>query len=534
MNISPIRKNFISYSLLAVFSFFINYYFANLGLHPIDTFSFFESGYLITQGYHPVKDFWVISGIVVDYLQALFFLVFGNNWNSYIFHSSIVNSLISVLFLFFLNNFNKNLILNLLLSFSFAVLCYPVSGTPFPYQHSYIFSLASMIFFYLAVSKEKKVYWFVLPISMFLAFFSMQMPSGIIIVLIILFSLIYYLKFDKSFLKPFTIGVLFCLTITFFYLVTVQIDLNEFLIQMFLFPLTIGEARAIGDINAFESANLINKLTLRGTLGHFKFIFFFIFSNLIMLSIFIKKNKVFFNRKIILNIFVALSGLGFIFHQLITANQTFIFSLIPLLGGFVAIQLKDLFNYKNKKADLFFFLFICLITIKYHGEYNLKRKFMDLQNVNLENAVPANKINDKFKNLKWITPFEFKEKPNEEIKLINKTINVLDSEVTEEIMLITHYQFFSLISDKKFNILNRWYFSNNNTHPTNKKNKYYDIYTSKINYNIKRKNIKKIFIIESKPNEFDFINFNDLLKGKCFDKEKYNLILYSINIKNCN
>ena len=67
---------------------------------------------------------------------------------------------------------------------------------------------------------------------------------------------------------------------------------------------------------------------------------------------------------------------------------------------------------------------------------------MDLQNVNLENAVPANKINDKFKNLKWVTPFEFKEKPNEEIKLINKTINVLDSEVTEEIMLITHYQFF--------------------------------------------------------------------------------------------
>ena len=168
----------------------------------------------------------------MDYLQALFFLVFGNNWNSYIFHSSIVNSLISVLFLFFLNNFNKNLILNLLLSFSFAVLCYPVSGTPFPYQHSYIFSLASMIFFYLAVSKEKKVYWFVLPISMFLAFFSMQMPSGIIIVLIILFSLIYYLKFDKSFLNFYNRRSILS-DITFFYLVTVQIDLNEFLIQMF-------------------------------------------------------------------------------------------------------------------------------------------------------------------------------------------------------------------------------------------------------------------------------------------------------------
>ena len=46
----------IAYIILAVFAFFINYFFSNIG-YPIDTFSFFDSGYLITEGYHPIKDF---------------------------------------------------------------------------------------------------------------------------------------------------------------------------------------------------------------------------------------------------------------------------------------------------------------------------------------------------------------------------------------------------------------------------------------------------------------------------------------------
>ena len=43
---------------------------------------------------------------------------------------------------------------------------------------------------------------------------------------------------------------------------------------------------------------------------------------------------------------------------------------------------------------------------------------MDLQNVNLSQAIDAKIINKKFNNLKWITPF-FQGKPEEEIK-INK------------------------------------------------------------------------------------------------------------------
>ena len=78
------------YPLLVVFAFYINFYYANLGLHPIDTFTFFDSGFNITIGEHPIKDSWIISGIIGDYLQALFFKLFGLNWNSYIYHSSFL------------------------------------------------------------------------------------------------------------------------------------------------------------------------------------------------------------------------------------------------------------------------------------------------------------------------------------------------------------------------------------------------------------------------------------------------------------
>ena len=85
--------------------------------------------------------------------------------------------------------------------------------------------------------------------------------------------------------------------------------------------------------SAFESAKLLNKLTIRGTLGHFKFINFFILTNLVLIFLYYKKKikKFQIDKIIFLNIFVFFCSLSFIFHQLITANQTFIFSLIPIL-----------------------------------------------------------------------------------------------------------------------------------------------------------------------------------------------------------
>ena len=84
--------------LLIIFSFYFNYYYANLGVFPIDTFAFFDTGYNILNGRHPFKDIWVTTGPFVDYLQAFFFKIFGLNWSSYIIHGSSLNALITYFF----------------------------------------------------------------------------------------------------------------------------------------------------------------------------------------------------------------------------------------------------------------------------------------------------------------------------------------------------------------------------------------------------------------------------------------------------
>ena len=68
-------KLFLSIFLI-IFSFYINYYYANKGLYPIDSFTFFDSSYYITQGKHPIKDFWVIS-IIFQIIYKHFFSNFS-------------------------------------------------------------------------------------------------------------------------------------------------------------------------------------------------------------------------------------------------------------------------------------------------------------------------------------------------------------------------------------------------------------------------------------------------------------------------
>lgn len=534
MNLKLSYLKFILYTFLAIFAFYVNYFYSNLGLYPIDTFSFFDTGYLITRGYHPIKDYWVISGIFIDYTQSLFFYIFGANWKAYVYHSSFVNAGIAIFFFFFLNKFLKNLIFNFSLSLSFAVLCYPVAGTPFPYQHSLILSLASIMIFYLAIYENKKIYWILLPVLMVVSFLSMQLPSSLINLIIITSIIIHYILTDKKFLKHFLTGCFFVIIIFIFYFLFTKVEIKDFFIQMILFPLDIGSSRVLGDEKAFESANLFKKLTFRGIVGHFKFINIFIFLNILaFIFLWKRKKKLFkFDRKIYANFLVLLCSISFIFHQLITANQTFIFSLIPVLCGFFVIQIKEFFEITNKKIEYFILIFIFLVTLKYHDVYNSKRKFMDLQNVNLEQAINAEELNIKLKKLKWITPFDFSKNPKEEIDLLNQALLEI-SKSDKEVMVITHYQFFSTILEKNLNIPNRWYFPGNNTYPSNKESKYRDHYQKKFIKILDNKNIKTIYVIEGRKNEMKKFDFKYLLKDKCFSKNIRSKIFYEINIKKC-
>ena len=192
------KTNYFYLILVSLYAGYINWVSGNIGVMPIDTFGFFDTGYSILKNKFPIRDFWIFTGITVDYLQALFFLVFGKEWSSYIFHASFVNIIASVSFFLFLDNFKIKKIYQFIFTISFATLCYPVSGTPFAYLHSYVFSLILIFSFCTAIINDNKFLWFSLPIISLFAFFSTQTPSFYIIIIIIFFILFFLIKEKKK------------------------------------------------------------------------------------------------------------------------------------------------------------------------------------------------------------------------------------------------------------------------------------------------------------------------------------------------
>ena len=239
-----------------------------------------------------------------------------------------------------------------------------------------------------------------------------------------------------------------------------------------------------------------------------------------------KKYKNFLtNEEVIINLTLFFTGTAFIFHQLITSNQTFIFSLIPFLAAFSHITLSKLFKEK-KIFNLLIVLLVVFTTIKYHGVYNMKRKFMDLQNVDLSKSIDASLIDIKLNNLKWITP-PFSQNPKREIDLIKQTIEVLKKDKRKK-MMITEYQFFSLILEENLNIHNRWYTHDNNSYPL-ENHKYYKFYKEHFTKLIKKNNIEVIYI----TGDSKIKNFKIYMDNICFTEEEINEISKMHELKKC-
>ena len=88
-------QSYVLIAIISIYAFYINWLSANMGVMVIDTFSFFDSSFSILQNKLPIRDFWAFTGIFVDYMQAIFFLVFGKSWNSYVVHACFFNILTS-------------------------------------------------------------------------------------------------------------------------------------------------------------------------------------------------------------------------------------------------------------------------------------------------------------------------------------------------------------------------------------------------------------------------------------------------------
>ena len=64
-----------TYAALAIIAFIFNFWASNNGVFPIDTFLHYDSAYRILSGSKPIKDFWIIHGITVDYIQSIFLFI---------------------------------------------------------------------------------------------------------------------------------------------------------------------------------------------------------------------------------------------------------------------------------------------------------------------------------------------------------------------------------------------------------------------------------------------------------------------------
>ncbi len=490
---------------ILTYAYFVNWQSGNIGIIPIDSFGFLDTGYSIINGHLPVRDFWIFTGLIVDYMEAAFLYLLGNNWNSHLAHSSFMNILGTLGLYLFLKEYKLKNFHIVFYSLSFATLCYPLSGTPFAYIHAYIFSLLAIFSLLVAIKKKSKVLWFLFPYICVFAFLSMQTPTAyILIILFVLITVNFFNDKSTENLKFFVFGSVTSLILFLFFLFVTKTPIINFIYQYILFPLTIGEGRITSKDIAY--IGLIDQLNFKRLFGEFKFIHLF----LIPLIFFTIKNFKKNNKNLnFLNFTIIFSVFAFIFNQLITANQIYIFSLIPILAAILHINLIN--NKINARLFYVIIFFVLFATVKFHLRFNVERKFHDLEGVDKSQAILANKINKNFNHLKWISKFD---DPQNELKVIEKAINIIENDNRKKI-LITHYQFMSTILDKPLNILNRWYLWDNNTHPT-ENHKYFEVYKSLINMNIRNNKIKVIYLL-GQENEIKFENVKNYFTDTCFE-----------------
>ncbi len=507
---------------LLLFSSLFNFYIASRGVFHVDTFLHFDSAFRILKGDLPTKDFWIVHGILVDYIQSFFFYFFGFSWFSYILHSSIFNAIICLFsFYLFFNYFNLELKWAVFFSLLLSCLAYPVSGSPFLDLHSIYFSLFAIYFIIIGIIKEKNKFWFFSSFFLVIAFFCKQVPAFYIVVLSTLFCIYYScLKKKGKIFLFFIFGGISAVLFLFIFLITQNLDLKQLFLQLFLFPSSFGSSRYSDyDIN------------LNNLLFNLKFLYFFLFIliSIVILNIIKIKNYLKSKEFNIILVFI-LFCIGCVFHQIFTKNQIFIFFLIPILTAFSIIALRNL-NFKRKHQFKLLIGFLCLIIcIKYINRYDIDRKFHELSNVDLSKAVAFSKFDNKFKGLNWISP-SFKD-PEKEISVLKNLKSNLLKKNNKNKMLLSEYNFFSLSLNVNLHGISRTY--DQISYP-NQGTRYYDEYRLFFKDKIIDNKIDEIFVLDSAEItkfRLNHIVFN-FVPENCFNKTYINKFTVKLDIKNC-
>ncbi len=510
------REKFLVFIIL-VFSLIINQYYANRGVFPIESFAHFDIAFRIINGDIPFQDYWLVSGLFIDYLQAFFFKVFGQNFQVYIFHASIINCLLTIITFYILKNFNLNIYQCFLYSICFATLGYTTSGTLYVDHHSSLLCLLAVFCLIMAIKTERRKYLILLPIILGLAFLTKSAPSVYVFFSVSLI-LILYILIEKKFnwlLHLFLSSISFIfLTVLLFNIANIKLE--NFFNQYIFFSSSIGKDR-IAELNFLSE----------GVIYDYKFIYIS-FLPLLILSLFdvIKSKKNILNKNFFYFLSLLLLTISLVIHQTNTRNQEFIFFLIPVMCGFSSIFiLNNKIKYK-KYFSVFLLMFCLFVTLKYHFRFNDERRFHEMSKINFDLSIDAKNIDKKLSGLKWITPI-FPINPEKEIKFLKKIINILNNE-NKKTMVLSNYSFLSLVTNKNLHSPSRWFIPNGAAYPI-ENNKYYDEYKSFLIELISRKNISVIYIISPVKND----ELYRYISKECFEEEKSIEDVKKLLIKDC-
>ena len=182
-------RNYFYLLLIIIIFLFSNFYYGLRGIFPIDSFLIFNSGYNVINGDHPFKDYWSITGPLLDYLQALFFSILGVNWYTYVFHAAFLNTIFSITVFYLFKSLSLNSFYSAIFALSAGILAYPSIGTPFVDHHASIFATLSISFAILGIVKRNNKFWFISSFIIILAFFQNK------------FHLFIFYIFNNNFIK---------------------------------------------------------------------------------------------------------------------------------------------------------------------------------------------------------------------------------------------------------------------------------------------------------------------------------------------
>ena len=147
-------KNLLPIVILGIFSFSINFHYGFIGIMPLDNTVLYNGGYRVLNGYIPFTDYWLVTGPLLDYLNAFFFYILGVSWKTFIIHSSLFNLIFSLSSYYLFLKLGHSIRYAFFYSILISILFYPTVGTPFVDHHSTIFLVLAFYSFILGVNNK--------------------------------------------------------------------------------------------------------------------------------------------------------------------------------------------------------------------------------------------------------------------------------------------------------------------------------------------------------------------------------------------